>query len=536
MRFIQFVCAFVLVAMSLMGQTPIYNGIPTHENFLGGSPNFIDVVDFDRDGANDILATEQNNNLLGIRFLSGINTGTVIYALSDNPRRAAFTDLNADQQPDLVVLMDGSIDIRTNVNPYFGYPIFGFVSTTLLPTPYRGAEMVVKDVTGDGVPELIVLAVNPFNGYGKVYRFALTVNGNGAIIATLDTLHSLDTFIPNPLGLHAEDLDNDNDIDMLWAGNYLSNGVSNYIIANNTGTSTSGYSIFTSPQMTLHIDDVAVSDLDNDGDKDIALLQGGAGPGVYTFYNAGNAYFPFFGGYATPPATTLKIADLDDNGYGDFIITPTSFNVHVMWCNSTSVVSSILVLQTPSVVDVAFGDMDNDDDFELVTANATADEVSIFENQLAALGFAGNGAQLLRINGSLGGATGISHVVNVTQNQPIALNIDNTSSPGPNFYPANWVLFGTVGNPGSAGATLVLPGLWMAFTPVWCWTGNTFVLASSFSSICPFVQGTTAPWNITFPGVNFPLTVTTQAIIEKTAPSPQGFNVTVTNAVILSVL
>ncbi len=536
--FVACVIIVVFVGSCVMGQTPVYNSIPTHENFLGGNPNSIELVDFDRDGNLDILATEPANHLVGVRFVNNNVYYSQLFWTANTPRKAALRDLNNDEQPDMIVLTDNEVLVYTDQAVSYAYPIFVAPTSSAWQPSLAGREMVVKDTDNDGIPEVFVLLHNTYTSATTsfIHKMVPALNPWGNVY--LSTVNSITTASPTPVGLQVEDFNGDGNYDIAWANPSVApSGWSNFQVALYTGTGGNGFTTTTSPLLSPAVVTMASADIDNDSDRDIVLAQGGTS-GLFEFKNNGTGAFSFWYGIGIVPSPLdLKIADVNDDGVVDYVVGLNGF-VTIFYRSTNSLVTSQTIADAGNHSAIAIGDVHGaDDDLDIVSANSVGtNEFTAFENQLAALGFAGNGIQLLRINGSLGGATGVSHVVTVAQNQPIALSVDNTPQDPMMPYNANWVLFAWIGNPGAAGATQTFAG-WMAFQPGFCLVPSlSFVVASSVSGFCPIVQGTTAPWATAFSGLAYPATITIQAIIEKSAPSQMGINPTITNAVVLQVL
>ena len=125
------------------------------------APGAVVLDDLNGDGINDlIVANSGSNNVLiypGLgngQFGPAVNGGHGFFA-GTNPVGITVADVNGDGKPDLVVANKGSNDVSILLNQSQGNSI------TFAPGPRLKAgsgpvSTVVKDVTGDGIPDLLV--------------------------------------------------------------------------------------------------------------------------------------------------------------------------------------------------------------------------------------------------------------------------------------------------------------------------------------------------------------------------------------------
>ena len=125
------------------------------------APGAVVLDDLDGDGIKDlIVANSGSNNVLvylGQRdgqFGQAVNGGHGFFA-GTNPVGITVADVNGDGRPDLVVANKGSNDVSILLNQKQGNTI------TFTPGPRLKAgsgpvSTVVQDVTGDGIPDVLV--------------------------------------------------------------------------------------------------------------------------------------------------------------------------------------------------------------------------------------------------------------------------------------------------------------------------------------------------------------------------------------------
>ena len=134
-----------------------------HRRSLQGllAPGAVKLADLNGDGIPDlIVANSGSNNVLvylGQRdgqFGQALNGGHGFFA-GTNPVGITVADVNGDGQPDLVVANKGSNDVSILLNQPQGNSIT-FTPGPRLKAGYGPVSTVVKDVTGDGIPDVLV--------------------------------------------------------------------------------------------------------------------------------------------------------------------------------------------------------------------------------------------------------------------------------------------------------------------------------------------------------------------------------------------
>ena len=125
------------------------------------APGAVKLADLNGDGNPDlIVANSGSNNVLiypGLgngQFGPAVNGGHGFFTGTD-PVGITVADVNGDGRPDLVVANKGSNDVSILLNQKQGNSIT-FTPGPRLKAGFGPVATVVKDVTGDGIPDLLV--------------------------------------------------------------------------------------------------------------------------------------------------------------------------------------------------------------------------------------------------------------------------------------------------------------------------------------------------------------------------------------------
>lgn len=115
---------------------------------------------------------------------------------------------------------------------------------------------------------------------------------------------------------------------------------------------------------------IALGDLDGDGDLDLAVAVTGADI-VETFRNNGDATFVFTGEFPTDGPQAIDIGDLNDDGLGDLVVANRLLDAVSVWINNGNGTFGQSITYDCGVrpISVAIGDLDGDGDPDLAVGN-----------------------------------------------------------------------------------------------------------------------------------------------------------------------
>lgn len=219
---------------------------------------------------------------------------------------------------------------------------------------YDSRAVAQGDIDGDG--DVDIIFSNAFGG-----RLRVWLNDGTALF----------TYLPQEFGepigridnLALGDLDADGDLDLIFT-NAFKEGNEVWF---NDGT---GY--FSLVQGGLGIAstrNIALEDLDNDGDLD-AVFANTAGQGSEVWFNDGTGYLALGGSLGTGSNLGLALGDVDKDGDLDIAFADTTFAGNEVWLNDGSGNFRLFaLLGDVEAKSVAMGDMNGDGRPDLIFAN-----------------------------------------------------------------------------------------------------------------------------------------------------------------------
>ncbi len=155
---------------------------------VGSVPKAVHSGDFDRDGVVDlVVANEVSGN---VTVLRGLGDGTFEYWATPGglmrPWRIATADLNRDGFMDIVTASNEPLEV---VEVILGAPNGAFEAPRVVEIPdTRATSLIVMDVSGDGVPDIVATTV-PVGQFGGTLVRLLEGNGDASFqYGQLDTI------------------------------------------------------------------------------------------------------------------------------------------------------------------------------------------------------------------------------------------------------------------------------------------------------------------------------------------------------------
>jgi gliding motility-associated-like protein len=280
-----------------------------------GRPDGVVSGDFDGDGDQDIAMNSWDASSVSV--LKNISTiGTILFApkvdftTGTNPEGIAAGDIDGDGKPDIVTTDVNAFTVSVLKNTGSLTTIV-FASPVSFPTGFAPRAVVIRDLDGDGKPDLAVATETP----NKVVVFRNTSTpGIISFAPRVDLLSGT-----RPWGIAVGDLDGDGKPDIV----NTNNGSLNASVFKNT--STPGTISF-DPKIDLFVGDfpqkMTIGDLDGDGKLDLAITNStGFFPTVSLYKNTsiiGTIQFIPKVDYAIGSgSTSVTIGDFDGDGLPD---------------------------------------------------------------------------------------------------------------------------------------------------------------------------------------------------------------------------
>ncbi|WP_201987255.1 FG-GAP-like repeat-containing protein [Hymenobacter rubidus] len=244
----------------------------------------IRLGDVDGDGDLDLVIPNENLNNVAVRLNGGDATGSNTGTFSSGstiavtaPHALALGDVDGDGDLDLVVTSNNSssnnVSVRLNGGDATGSNtgIFSNGSTNPIPTLSYAGGIALGDVDGDGDLDMVV------SGGSNTATATIRLNGGDATGTNAGTF-SNGSVVPvdsNPYSVALADVDADGDLDLLAGTRNGSVSVrlnGGDAAGSNTGVFSNGSNVRISSQW---VNNIAVGDVDSDGDLDILTVNDG---------------------------------------------------------------------------------------------------------------------------------------------------------------------------------------------------------------------------------------------------------------------
>ncbi len=308
----------------------------------------------------------------------------------------AIGDLDGDGKPDLVTVssFSGAVSVLRNTSSSGSIAASSFAAKIDFTTEFPAYSVAIGDVDGDGKPDLAVV-------WNTFQQNKVSVFRNTGTAGSISFAEKIDF----TTGAQAEsvaigDLDGDGRPELVTAN--TGTGANSVSVLRNTGTVAGSISFAAKTDFTTGTDpeSVAIGDLDDDGKPDLAVANRGANS-VSVLRNTGTVGIIAF---ATKTDFTtgifprlVAIGDLDGDGKPELVTANSSAN-SISVLRNTGTVGSITTSSFaakvdftagtdvaitgiyPAPVSVAIGDLDGDGKPDLATANYGSNSVSVLRN------------------------------------------------------------------------------------------------------------------------------------------------------------
>lgn len=358
-------------------------------------------ADVDGDGKPDLLVNSGSPQFISI-YRNISTNGAPLGAASFAPRvdvplpgsiqNGVLADVDGDGKLDFVVLdrAAGQVHILKNVSTPGNITSNAFVAVLNLPTGNDPRGLVVRDLDGDGLPDIAV--ANWADGTVSVFRNLGTASGITTNSFAAPVVFAVGA---NPQDLKAADLDGDGKPDLVTANNNYGTTNSVSLLRNTSSPGTISFA----PQVALAglptCYWLAIGDLDGDGKPDIAVSSFDQGQSVSVYRNTsspGNltasSFAPNVDFAAGGWGNAVAIADLDGDGKPDLAVL-TQLPDHLSVFKNVSTPGSFTTNSLAPRVDyptgwnpngIAIGDLDGDGRPDIAFAVTYGATLSLYQN------------------------------------------------------------------------------------------------------------------------------------------------------------
>jgi trimeric autotransporter adhesin len=392
-----------------------YPFLPTWDNslYVPGSINFSSKVDFststspfyvaigdiDGDGLADMVAVNQSSSTVSVfrntstsgTITSGSFAAKVDFTVGTSPYSLAIGDLDCDGKLDLAVVNNSgnTVSVLRNTATSGTISASSFATKVDFTTGTNPISVAIGDVDGDGKPEIVT--ANFYSGTASVFRNKSTSGSitSGSFAAKVDF-----TTATHPYSVALGDIDGDGKKDMVIANQ----GSASVSVFRNTATS----GAISSSSFAAKVDfttgtnpfSVAIGDIDGDGKMDVVVANNSS-TSISVFRNTASSGSITSGSLASKVDFTtgstpynVSLGDIDGDGKVDVVVANAASNTVSIFRNTASsgtITSGSLAAKTDfssgsSPRCVAVGDLDGDTKPDVVTANLTANTVSVLRN------------------------------------------------------------------------------------------------------------------------------------------------------------
>jgi len=353
---------------------PVYYSVPLNE--VVGE---VALSDFDSDGDLDAFATIRGDfdQMTKIKVWRNNGNGTfsapIEFPTGQGPAGIVIADFTGDGKPDVVTANYGASSISILRHNGLIGAAAGFLPPVSFNATNHAEKIAAADVNGDGISDVVVGETVDIGPAATLAVMINTGNGNFAAPVIYDAAPG-GRFGSTAVAL--ADLDNDGDVDLIGGGLYSSGSIDNgaVTIRRNNGNGTFGSAeiiLFTNPNYVSNPKEITTGFINGDGFPDIvaAVPSGRAIEGFVVVNSNGSGGFNTLVYYEASQQTfDVAIVDLDNDGDGDVITLANSsaaVTVHEnLGDGSFPVLTRYEVASLSDAVESA--DIDNDGDIDIV--------------------------------------------------------------------------------------------------------------------------------------------------------------------------
>ena len=334
-----------MVMPTFSGSDPM--GTFTLQSFASPANDIFDMCtcDFNLDGKTDIVGSKFRDGASNLMLMTNTstvhaNSTTLGFTVSSIPLASIPTyslacgDLNGDGKPEIVATRGGNSS-GSNVyifpNTSAGTISFGTpISLTLTPGDF-GKEVAIRDLNGDGRPEIIVTNSQTSLFYifeNKLTSATITAAQFTRINKSIPENVANDGTIAGTLALVVEDFNGDGWPEIVVTPSKSYANQKTFILANPAnGTLNFTQIVKFTVNGTANINDLASADFNGDGKLDLVYSDRQSAK-AFVLLNQGGLDFTSVNGMTGFPvadAWGVDVADMNGDGLADFIVGSRNF-------------------------------------------------------------------------------------------------------------------------------------------------------------------------------------------------------------------
>ncbi len=338
----------------------------------------LEVGDFDGDGDIDIVVCDTDRFWAGNSVSlyrndgeGGFTSGGQWFAGTTGPSGITAADFNGDGWMDVAMAFDAYIVSNNKAAVLLNNAGNGFQSPIVLTLNAGTRQIDSGDVDGDGDADFVVAH--------ESNRFTVVTNqGGGVFVPEAPTLGIQAGSIPELPTVHLSDIDNDGDLDVFFS-NRDSGGIGSGAIGlwRNLGggtlaaPETLSFGIYSNGGVNIESADVT-----GDGWKDLLVATEGSGNWIYFVGDGAGGFEPPQRLRAGQSPMSMQAPDLDNDGDLDVVVVARDSLEACVYLNGGDgafVQPAVIDMVDPVTVSPSFtthleaGDLDNDDDLDLIT-------------------------------------------------------------------------------------------------------------------------------------------------------------------------
>ena len=333
----------------------------------------VDFFDYNNDNNMDLLFTGVSN-FDGVVAALYKNKGNGVFSIVNNlpftkvtSSMTAIGDVNNDGYDDIFIAGWDTSYSRV-LNLYINTGNGTFIKDTMNYIGISAGSMELVDIDKDNDLDLFVTGDTGYYTNMQKQTFIYLNNGNGVFSPSSNV----------PFGGFDNcdskffDIDGDSDMDLIIAGTENNIGYSTKLYINN---GTNGFSVSTQQFQDMSYAHIETTDVDNDNDLDIIIsgLGNDAAKKCLLYRNNGSGVFSIDINFNVKIGLgKIKTADIDGDSDNDLIITgrdsSNTLRTEIYLNNGNGIfsLSNQKDLYPASAADIAFADIDNDNDLDLM--------------------------------------------------------------------------------------------------------------------------------------------------------------------------